>query len=69
MESGHSDDIDEILGVVLVDLFYQHERRIKAVVSDSVRNRLDRYLRLGDAALLLPAAAEYYLLNTKLLFL
>ena len=36
--------INEILSVVLVDLFYQYENQVKTVVSESVKNGINQYL-------------------------
>lgn len=49
-EQSDLDTMNEILGVVLVDLFYQHEKLIKTVLCESIKSDINRYLLANSMA-------------------
>jgi hypothetical protein len=42
------DTINEILSVVLVDLFYQYEKQVKAILSESIKNGINQYVSTNN---------------------
>ena len=40
--------INEILSVVLVDLFYQYEKQVKAILSESIKNGINQYVSTNN---------------------
>ncbi|KAI9552764.1 hypothetical protein GHT06_020644 [Daphnia sinensis] len=49
-EQSDKDAMNEILGVVLVDLFYQHEKLIKSVLCESIKSGINQYLLANSMA-------------------
>ena len=48
MGNESEDTINEILSVVLVDLFYQYEKQVKAILSESIKNGINQYVSTNN---------------------
>jgi hypothetical protein len=48
MGNESDDTINEILSVVLVDLFYQYEKQVKAILSESIKNGINQYVSTNN---------------------
>jgi hypothetical protein len=48
MGNESDDTINEILSVILVDLFYQYEKQVKAILSESIKNGINQYVSTNN---------------------